>query len=68
MTAQVVIAGYGSGSACHLCGHAIEPNQVAYEAHDARNDRWLSFHIACHAKWQLQCRGSGSPATAEHHL
>lgn len=55
MPAHPVIAGYGSGTLCQLCGHAIERHQVEYEVSDARNDRALSFHVICHAAWQLEC-------------
>lgn len=49
-------AGYGSGKHCCLCEQPIEPHQVEYEVTDDRNDHPLSFHLACHAIWQLECR------------
>ena len=55
MSAHPVIAGYGSGTACRLCGQTIEPDQVEYEVSDARTDRSLSFHVFCHAAWHLEC-------------
>jgi len=57
MSAHPVIAGYGSGAACHLCGQPIERHQVEYEVSDARNDRPLLFHVSCHTAWHLECRG-----------
>ena len=35
--------GYGSGTACHLCGQPIEPHQVEYEVSNAREGRSFSF-------------------------
>jgi hypothetical protein len=68
MSVYTVIAGYGSGTPCDRCGEAIEPHQVEYRATDARNDRSLSFHIPCHATWQLESLepATGAPAAAEH--
>jgi len=60
MSAHPVIAGYGSGAACHLCGQPIEPHQVEYEVSNARDGRSLSFHVTCHAAWQLECRARAS--------
>lgn len=67
MSAHPVIAGYGSGTACQLCGQPIEPHQVEYEVSDARDGRSLSFHVTCHAAWQLEClqRLSGSKGTPQ---
>ena len=66
MSAHAVFAGYGSGTGCHLCGQPIERHQVEYEVRDARNARSLSFHLTCHAAWQLECldhvsRANGAP-------
>jgi hypothetical protein len=68
MSVHPVIAGYGSGAACHLCGHPIEQHQVEYEVSDARNDRSLLFLVTCHAAWHIECRSRQPcpPETAEH--
>lgn len=49
-------AGYGSGATCCLCERPIGPQHIEYEVTDDRDGRQLSFHFACHAIWQLECR------------
>jgi hypothetical protein len=49
-------AGYGSGTTCQVCAQPIEPFQIEYEITASPDNRLLSFHLACHAIWQLECR------------
>lgn len=49
-------AGHGSGATCCVCEQPIEPQHIEYEVTDLRDGRALSFHFACHAIWQLECR------------
>ena len=67
MTVYTVIAGYGCGTPCFRCSEAIERHQVEYRVTDPRNGRSLSFHIHCHATWQLESLepALGAPAAAE---
>jgi len=52
-------AGYGSGAICRVCELPIEQQHIEYEVSDPRDGRPLSFHLACHAIWQLECRTCG---------
>lgn len=49
-------AGHGSGTRCCVCEQPIEPQHIEYEVTDYRSGAQMSFHFACHAIWQLECR------------
>jgi hypothetical protein len=55
LPSATVEAGYGSGTVCRLCEEPIYPDQVEYQVKDARDGTSLSFHLICHAAWQLAC-------------
>ena len=48
-------ATYGSGDTCSGCGEPINSDQVEYDVADSRDGRQLTFHLSCHAIWQLEC-------------
>ncbi|HTT00849.1 MAG TPA: hypothetical protein VMG11_02075 [Steroidobacteraceae bacterium] len=49
-------ASYGSGKTCRLCEQTIQSQHIEYQAKNPLNGHPLSFHLACHAIWQLECR------------
>ena len=52
---RMMSASYGTGAVCRLCERPIEPPHVEYEVTDERDGHSLSFHLVCHAAWQLEC-------------
>src|SRR5215469_10361881 len=53
--AKRLVASYGAGSPCCLCRQPIEKHHVEYQVTDAHDGGRLSFHLFCHAAWQLEC-------------
>jgi hypothetical protein len=50
--------GKGAGRRCSLCDKPIGPDEMELEVeqHSAgKAEAALSFHVACHALWQLEC-------------
>lgn len=49
-------AGFGGNEPCAVCGQPISPQQTTYELEFIRgaDGKPLSFHLACHAAWQLE--------------
>jgi hypothetical protein len=45
----------GSGDMCCVCDQEILSAHVQYELIDPRDSSQLTFHLACHAVWQLEC-------------
>lgn len=54
--ADSVQAGQGSGATCRLCELTIDEQHIEYEVTHPGGP--LTFHLACHAIWQLECRAS----------
>lgn len=50
-----LIAGYGAGETCAVCGQSIEPRQTIYEVVDEQSCRALAMHVACYSVWKLEC-------------
>jgi len=55
VTPKRILAGYGTGEVCAVCGQPITNTQVEYDIEDASHDGRLIFHMRCHAIWQLEC-------------
>ena len=55
MVPESIFAGYGSGHVCVACDQPITSTQVEYELDDYRDGARLSFHVGCHAVWQIEC-------------
>ena len=49
-------ARYGDGSVCSACDQPITRYQVEYDSFDLCTTKSLSFHLACYAVWQLECK------------
>jgi hypothetical protein len=57
-----LFGGFGSKSACALCGAPILPTEVEYEleyravgaAGDSSSRRHMRFHLPCHAIWDYE--------------
>ena len=51
-----IIAGYGgAGDMCCVCDEEITSAHIEYELDDPRDHGPLTFHLSCHAVWQLEC-------------
>jgi hypothetical protein len=65
IVSKTILAGYGDGSACCLCGQPITPTQVEYElTDDTSNGDGTRLHIWCHAAWQMELAKTMSGASA----
>jgi hypothetical protein len=48
-----ILAGYGDGSACDICGKSITDHDVEYDVEDGRrSNRILRMHLHCHGVWK----------------
>ena len=55
IVSKTILAGYGDGSACCLCGQPITPTQVEYElTDDTSTGDGTRLHMWCHAAWQME--------------
>ena len=52
---KTLLAGYGDGSACRLCGQPITKTEIEYELTDSTFTRdGTRLHLWCHTAWQME--------------
>jgi hypothetical protein len=58
-----ILASYGEGVACDLCGDPITRTEAEYQITAGGAARILTyrFHAACEAAWETECEGANQP-------
>lgn len=52
---KTLLAGYGNGFVCRLCGRPITHTEIEYELTDSTFTRdGIRLHLWCHAAWQME--------------
>ena len=51
---STILAGYGNGAPCSLCGQPINPTQIEYEIADPSVHARTRMHLGCHLAWQIE--------------
>lgn len=52
---KTLLAGYGNGFLCRLCGRPITHTEIEYELTDSTFTReGIRLHLWCHAAWQME--------------
>lgn len=55
MLSNSLLAGYGTGALCSLCGQPINPTEIEYELPGPTpSESGTRLHLWCHTAWQTE--------------